>query len=226
MSDTNPPPGSQNPQGSEPPVEGSSQAPSYGSQPSYGSSQPPAYGSSEPPAYGSSEPPAYGAGAPGGQAPYGGTGGQAPYGGASGYPQGGNPPGGYDAPPPGGYFTPGGAPPPPPRSNGLAIGSLIAGIVSIPAMCCGGWPGLIIGIAALILGVLGLRKARTGLAGQRGLAITGIVLGLIGTILSIIMLALVASFGPDFTKCSDLYQNDQEKMGQCVMSVIQGDGVK
>jgi hypothetical protein len=90
----------------------------------------------------------------------------------------GNPPPGYGAPPPG-Y----GAPPPPgypvpgqSKSNGMAITSLIFGILG-----CIPW---ITGLIAVITGVLGIRKAsREPQAGGKGMAITGLVLGLLSIVL-------------------------------------------
>ncbi|MFI0450977.1 DUF4190 domain-containing protein [Actinomadura sp. 6N118] len=65
--------------------------------------------------------------------------------------------------------------PAPGRTNALAIGSLIAGIVGILAGCV-----LIVPIAAIVLGHLALSQIKkTGEAGL-GLAITGLVLGYVG----------------------------------------------
>ena len=91
------------------------------------------------------------------------------------------PPPGYGAPPPPGY----GAPPPPgqyggypmqgqpKKSNGAAIGSIVCGALSfcIP---------VVMGLVAVILGFIGLRKARDPQVGGKGLAIGGMVLGLLG----------------------------------------------
>src|SRR5204862_2630678 len=80
------------------------------------------------------------------------------------------PPGGFGAPPPGfgapaGYPQPGAS-----RSNGLAITSLICGIIG----CFGITP-----VLAILFGALGIRKAnREPMAGGKGLSIAGIVLGL------------------------------------------------
>lgn len=83
------------------------------------------------------------------------------------------PPPGYGAPPPppgpyGGYMPPG----QPRKSNGAAIGSLVCGVLfCIP---------VVTSLAAVILGFVGLRKARDAQVGGKGLAVAGLILGLLG----------------------------------------------
>jgi hypothetical protein len=74
-------------------------------------------------------------------------------------------------PPPSAPYPPQGFPQPAPASgNGAAIASLICGIVGcIP----------LINLVAIILGFIGLGKSKQPGAGGKGLAIAGIVLGLI-----------------------------------------------
>src|SRR2546426_4005242 len=74
-------------------------------------------------------------------------------------------------PPPG--FSPGPMPPQGPQSNGLAITSLIMGILS----CI---PG--VGLLAILFGALGMGKAKDPRVGGKGMAIVGIVLGLISIV--------------------------------------------
>jgi len=61
--------------------------------------------------------------------------------------------------------------PPPQQSNGPAIASLILGIL--------GCVPLITGVLAVILGFVGLRKTRDPNVGGKGLAIVGLILGLL-----------------------------------------------
>lgn len=113
------------------------------------------------------------------------------------------PPGGLTpgAPAPGqwGQPTPPGMPMPPPQqssqTNGLAIAALIVGILSIPlAFACG--IGGLFGIAAIVLGFLGLKKANDDLGGGgKGLAVGGIVtggLGLLAVIAWVVLFFVVA----------------------------------
>ena len=98
-------------------------------------------------------------------------------------------------PPPGGGFVP---PPPPvgytpgaavgyagPRTDGLAIGALIAGILSL--VCA--WPlclGVLLGPAAAIMGFISRQRvaASGGAVGGGGLALAGLILGIVGFVAS------------------------------------------
>ena len=76
------------------------------------------------------------------------------------------------APPPTYGQQPGyGYNPPPQQSNGPAIASLILGIL--------GCVPLITGLLAVLFGIVGLRKTRDPAVGGKGLAIAGLVLGLL-----------------------------------------------
>jgi hypothetical protein len=77
-------------------------------------------------------------------------------------------------PPPPPAFAPGPIPPGQPQgSNGLAITSLIMGILS----CI---PG--VGLLAILFGMLGLGKAKDPRIGGKGLAIVGMVLGFLSIV--------------------------------------------
>jgi hypothetical protein len=86
-----------------------------------------------------------------------------------------------------------GTPPPPqpawqgPKFSGMAIASMVCGILSIT---CTGFLGIVLGPTALGLGLTG-RKAIAGSNGWKkgdGMAIAGIVTGVIGIVLSIVYL--------------------------------------
>ena len=92
------------------------------------------------------------------------------------------PPGGFVPPPPAGYTAAGTTGP---RTDGLAIGALIAGILSL--ICF--WPlclGIILGPAAAIMGFISRQRiaASAGTVGGNGLALAGLVLGIVGFIAS------------------------------------------
>jgi hypothetical protein len=62
------------------------------------------------------------------------------------------------------------------QSNGLAITSLVLGIVGLVTFwACGG--GALLGVGAVVLGILGLNKAKEMNDNGKGLAIGGIVTG-------------------------------------------------
>jgi hypothetical protein len=138
-------------------VRGVETAGGYG--PPGGAGGPPGGGYGGPPGGGYGGPPGGGyGGPPGGGAP--------PPPGGYGAPPGGygGPPGGGYGPPPGtGFGAPGqsafGPPTGGPRVHPLAIVSLVAGILSMPACCC--WFGLSLPLCAMICGYLALLKIRS-----------------------------------------------------------------
>lgn len=92
---------------------------------------------------------------------------------------------GFAPPGYGGYTYPGPIHPPPTRTNVKAVVSLVLGLVGLPLLCLCSL-GFLTGIPAIILGVMGLKEnSRTGESGQ-GMAWSGIVIGVIASLLSII----------------------------------------
>lgn len=89
----------------------------------------------------------------------------------------------YPAAPPPSY----GYPQPPPRqSNGLAIASLVCGIIGCLFF------GIILGPLAVIFGAVGLSRANRGASGK-GMAIAGLILGVIATVVAIVLIAAIES---------------------------------
>jgi hypothetical protein len=74
---------------------------------------------------------------------------------------------------------------PPQQNNTMGLVSMILGIISIPGICCA-ILGIVLGAAALVLGILGMKKAKAGEASNRGQALAGVICGSIGLGLSII----------------------------------------
>jgi hypothetical protein len=124
----------------------------------------------------------------------------------AGTPQGGQYPGGYPGGaypgaqypgaqyPGGGYSVPMMPPTQTAPNNTLGLLAMIFGIVSIPlGVCCGVFGGA--GIAGIVLGILGLRKANQGLATNRGMSIAGIVCGAVGLAAGIIITIISAHNG-------------------------------
>ena len=93
-------------------------------------------------------------------------------------------PPGYGPP---GYHTmppPHRGPPPSSNQNTLGILGLVFGILGVLMDWC--WfLGLPLGVAGLVLGGLGLKKASDGQAGNRGLALAGAICGGSAIVLSI-----------------------------------------
>jgi hypothetical protein len=100
--------------------------------------------------------------------PYGGTGVGAGYG----YP-------GYPAP----YAGPGPTGWQQGPANGMGITALVLGILAVVTFCFWGL-GIVLGILALIFGFIGRGRARRGEANNAGMALAGIILGAIGSLIS------------------------------------------
>jgi Domain of unknown function (DUF4190) len=88
-------------------------------------------------------------------------------------------------PPPPGYGY-GGYPQPQTRSNGLAVASLVCGIIGLLIF------GVVLGPLAVVFGAIGLSRANQGASGK-GMAIAGLVLGAVATILAIVLLVAIAN---------------------------------
>lgn len=81
-------------------------------------------------------------------------------------------------------------------TNGVAIGALVLGLLSVPL----GFfiVGALFGLVAIVLGIIGVNRAR-GLGGTgKGMAITGIVSGALGVLIPILLaVGLVSFFGSE-----------------------------
>jgi hypothetical protein len=84
--------------------------------------------------------------------------------------------------------------------NGMAVTSLVLGIVAYPGLCMYVLPGVIFAIKAIIFGCIALSGMnKSGNAEGKGMAITGIILGIVplalGALAVICFIALAASAG-------------------------------
>jgi Domain of unknown function (DUF4190) len=95
-------------------------------------------------------------------------------------PYGGYPPAGSYPPPYGGY-------PAPPGTNGLAIASLVVSLAS-PLLCS------LLSIVGIVLGVVALNQIKqTGQQG-RGLALGGIIVGIVLIVLTIVVIIVYIAY--------------------------------
>lgn len=104
--------------------------------------------------------------------------------------------------------------------NGLGLAALIVGIVSllvalIPVV---GLVGGLGGVVAIVLGVIALVRVRRGVATNRGVSITGVVLGGLAVVAAVVWLVVIFVFaGSDtfqnFADCAELPTAQQQ---QCV----------
>lgn len=133
--------------------------------------------------------------------------------------QGGSPDAGYptgsgSAHPP--SYPGGGGYPPPPQTgggSGLAIAALVSGVLALLTF----WTligGIVLGLAAIVMGFIARRKAKAGRAGGRGMALGGIVTGVLGLVLAIGMFALVGSLL--YSNGGQGLLNRVESFGQCM----------
>jgi uncharacterized paraquat-inducible protein A len=76
---------------------------------------------------------------------------------------------------------------PPQRTNGKAIAALVLGILAIVLP----YIGFIIGIIAIIFASLALKEIKTRSEQGRGLAVAGLVCGIVGTALYAIIIVVV-----------------------------------
>lgn len=68
--------------------------------------------------------------------------------------------------------------------------AMIFGIVGIVLALCCAILGLGAAVTALVLGLVGLRKASDGLATNRGMALAGVICGGVGAVLAILNMIL------------------------------------
>jgi len=101
----------------------------------------------------------------------------------------------------------------PPRRNtsGLAIASMVVSLVGLALMC--GWGPLSVFISPVgaILGHVARRRLRTSGEQGDGMALTGIIVGWIGLVLSLALLAVIVYViveDPSFLDSDPLYEDD------------------
>jgi len=79
----------------------------------------------------------------------------------------------------------------PMQTNGLAVASLVLGIIGL-VLFWTVWGGILLGILAVIFGAVGLSKAGRG-GPNKGMATAGLVLGVLAIIGSVLFIAFVVS---------------------------------
>lgn len=103
-------------------------------------------------------------------------------------------------------------------SNGLAVAALVTGIAAVLLF----WTaigGVLLGIAAVVTGILGVRRARRAAAGRGTMSLIGAVLGGLGLIGGVLVLMLGVAiwnseeFG-NLRECVDA-ADTQEELDQC-----------
>jgi Domain of unknown function (DUF4190)/Septum formation len=92
--------------------------------------------------------------------------------------------------------------PPPTRStNGFAVASLILGIIGFVWLCS---------LLSIIFGIMALNQTKGGRRGGRGMAIAGLVLSGVWTLLLVVGVVLVIALGDSSVRATDV------KVGDCI----------
>jgi hypothetical protein len=131
-------------------------------------------------------------------------------------PQWGPYPGNYPPPPPqpyAGYTAPVG-----PR-NGLGIAALVVAIIGL-VFCWTVIGGVILGVAAVILGFVARGRVKRGEASNGGVAIAGIVLGFLAIVVSLVFIPIwIGMFhevgGSDYVDCLSKAGSDEQAIQKC-----------
>jgi hypothetical protein len=110
----------------------------------------------------------------------------------------------------GGHMTP---------RNGFGIAALVLGLLSLPAAFTVIF-GVLLGIAAVIFGALGRGRAKKGQANNGGMAVAGLVLGIVGIVVSLVIAAFVGSLLSradidGFRDCLESAGSDQAAKDAC-----------
>ena len=112
---------------------------------------------------------------------------------------------------PGGYA--GG---PPPATNGWAIGALIVGILGLLA-CWVPFVGVPAPVAAVVLGIVGLRRAKAVNTG-RAMALAGLIIGAVALLVAVVVTVVVTVFVSNHRHLLDCGSNNltPAQQQQCV----------
>jgi hypothetical protein len=123
----------------------------------------------------------------------------------------------YPPPPPQPYS--GFAPPPTGPRNGLGTAALALAIVGL-LFCWTVAGGVILGLCAVIIGFVGQGRVKTGEATNGGVAISGIVLGFLAIIVSLVFIPIwIGVFdavgGTGYVDCLSKAGSDDKAIQQC-----------
>ena len=105
------------------------------------------------------------------------------------------------------------------RRNGFGIAALVLGILSLPAVFTIIF-GILLGLLAIVFGVLGRRRATRGEADNGGLALAGLILGALSLVASLAFVAVGVAFftsgsGRQVRDCLDRAGTDQAAVQRC-----------
>ncbi|MEX2289395.1 MAG: DUF4190 domain-containing protein [Mycobacteriales bacterium] len=121
---------------------------------------------------------------------------------------------------PPGHAGPGAFGEPVPRAarNGLGVAALVLGILSLVSWFL--FVGGIFGVVAVVLGLVGRGRAKRGEATNGGMALAGVITGMVGVLLTILVIAGVVSLLgggklTNLTECLQQAGSDQAAIDRC-----------
>jgi tetrahydrodipicolinate N-succinyltransferase len=103
--------------------------------------------------------------------------------------------------------------------GGMATAALVLGILAL-ITCWTVIGGVLLGLLAVIFGIIGLRRANRGLALGRGRAIAGIILGVLSIVVAGVLIAAGLSLlnsdeGKNLQSCLKDAGSNQSQVQQC-----------
>jgi hypothetical protein len=110
--------------------------------------------------------------------------------------------------------------PPVQRRNGMGLAAMTLGILSVPLVLIP-FLGIVLGILAVVFGILGMKRAARSQATNKGQALTGVICGAVGVVGAVIFFA----WAYDTAKsCIDKYDIDTPAYNQCIRDKVNGTG--
>jgi hypothetical protein len=98
-----------------------------------------------------------------------------------------------------------GGPPNLPARNGFGVTAMVLGIISIVLFFIPGVP-VVLGVLAIVFAVLGRKRVGRGEATNGGIAIAGLVTGIVGLLIGAVVIVFLAFFADaisNYQKCID-----------------------
>lgn len=107
------------------------------------------------------------------------------------------------------------------ETNGLAIASLVIGIIALLGLVVGGL-GFFVGIIGLVVGILAVVKARkiVGPGRRMGMSVAGLVLSILAIVLPLVLFGFAMAFLGSTGAMDCLSLGDQAAMQTCIEDAL------
>ena len=103
--------------------------------------------------------------------------------------------------------------PPRPR-NGVGVAALVLGIVGL-ALCWTVLGGVVLGILGVVFGAVGVRRVARGEATHRGMALAGLITGGVGLVVGVMLLVVIVAGIIGYSRCVQSGGGDPAQTQQC-----------